>query len=112
MPDPRLPAGAKLSSDQFSRPHTHAAGGFVRNPELEGIQTNVQHSIDSGKPASPLLGLFGAGLILTPDGPMVMAQTKHADGTSLGVLMTIPEAASYRDIFAAVVRDALQADHG
>lgn len=96
-----LPHGVKLAEgaaiSEFN-PINGNVGSF--EPQLAGIQTQVQHSTNSGKPATDKPGLVGLGLVLTPDGPMVSLQLKHADGTALGAMMTIPDFHAHCEIAA------------
>lgn len=58
---------------------------IFHQPDLEGVQTEVQHSVKSGKPFEPRPGMVGFGVVILPTGqPRIVMQIKHADGTSLG----------------------------
>lgn len=57
-------------------------------PPLEGIVTEVQHSIESRKPVTTMPGMVGAGVVVLPTGqPRVIIQVKHPDGTSLAAIL-------------------------
>lgn len=64
-------------------------------PELLGIPCQIQHPTESGKGWSEDAGLLGTGIVMTPIGPVAIIQAKHADGTSLGAILTPDEFASF-----------------
>src|SRR4051794_26352569 len=95
-----LPPGTTLASDQSSPAISVSDGVAVRRPKMSGIQCSIQHPLKSGKPASPAVGLCGAGVVLRPgDRAAVMLQLKHADGTSLAALVEPEDFAALVDIF-------------
>lgn len=107
--EPKLPPGVTIAPDQSSAPISYQQPGdsSVQRPELEGIQCSVQHPVISGHLSTTELGLLGAGVVVQADGSAaVMVQMKHADGTSLGVLLGPGEYAAFAEVYLGMGRQA------
>lgn len=67
-------------------------------PSLEGIEAQVQHTMATGKPYTDAPGSCGVGVVTLPTGqPRVIFQVKHADGSSLAVIMKAGDAETVRE---------------
>lgn len=56
-------------------------------PMMEGLRCEVQHSAGKGEFTSEP-GMLGVGVVIMPSGqPRLIVQAKHADGTSLNVVL-------------------------
>lgn len=102
--EPTLPPGIRLAADQNSPPITDARAidahtAHFHQPELLGIACQIQHPVKSGKPKAEHLGMLGAGIVLTPDGPIIMLQMQHPDGTSLGAILQGEDYNAFAEIY-------------
>lgn len=100
----QLPTGVALSDDQDSPPISPAvaeAGDLrISKPEMIGIHTQIQHPTTSGKPPTTKPGLIGGSVVHAADGPRVLIQMKHADGSSLGAILLPDEYLAFGECYA------------
>lgn len=105
-PNPKLPAGAKMSKRPGDAPVIHAEMigdgmilGIAHKPEFRGIAVQVQHPLQAGKPPADGDGLVGFGICVAPDHLMIMLDIRHPDGTGLAALMGMEEFEALGEVY-------------
>lgn len=78
-----------------------------QQPQMEGVQCEVQHSLKSGKPMTKERGIMGVGVVTLPTGqPRLIVQIKHPDGTSLSATLMATGALTMVDCLIDAMTEA------
>lgn len=113
MDESKFPPGVtqlrRGDGDDVTIGETTAPGDRVTisNPTMSGIQVQVQHPTLHASEATADPGLFAGMVAHTEFGPLICVQTKHHDGTTLTVMMTLDEAREWHDVWNALCQRAI-----
>jgi hypothetical protein len=85
-------------------------GSFhIHNPEMEGVQCEIQHGVNSGD-FTKVHGVLGVGVAIQPmtGEPRIIMQMKHADGRSMTAVLTFLDLNSFSECLLDANRKCIE----